>query len=233
MSKPTASPPRLAVALDLDDAEAAKRLATSVAPFFDVAKVGLQLFSAVGPGIVSWLVDAGFSVFVDLKLHDIPTTVERAARNLGRLGATYATVHAAGGVAMLKAGIAGFSEGATERGHPAPTILGVTVLTSDRNAPTPLLLERLHTLQAAGAHGLVCAAGDLEAIRAEAPGFFCVVPGIRPEGAELDDQARVATPKEAAEMGADVLVIGRAVTRSTDPRAAAEDIARSLGRLAR
>lgn len=231
MSEPTPRRPRLAIALDLDDPVAALRLARSVAPFFDVAKVGLELFSAAGPAIVTQLVDEGFSVFVDLKLHDIPTTVERAARVLGGLGATYATVHAAGGVDMVAAAVAGFADGAAAKGLAAPVTLGVTVLTSDVHAPAELLSDRVRIVLAAGAGGLVCAAPDLPVVKRVAPDLLAVVPGVRPATADVNDQSRVTTPEEAVAMGADVLVIGRPVSRADDPSKAAESIARSLGLL--
>jgi orotidine-5'-phosphate decarboxylase len=220
---------RLAIALDLDDADAALALARSVRPYFSVAKVGLELFSAAGPRIVDELRAAGFSVFVDLKLHDIPTTVERAARVLGSLGAEFATVHAAGGVEMVRAAVTGFGEGAASAELPAPTVLGVTVLTSDTEAPPELLLQRVEVLLAARAGGLVCAAGDLLVIGQVAPDLVAVVPGIRPAGAGHDDQARAATPAAAVENGADVLVIGRPVSRADDPHAAAAAIAGEVG----
>jgi orotidine-5'-phosphate decarboxylase len=221
--------PRLAIALDVEDAESAFRLAGLVAPYFDVAKVGLELYASVGPSIVTELIERGFQVFVDLKLHDIPTTVERASRALGRLGATYATVHAAGGVDMVRAAIAGFHDGAAARGFSAPTVLGVTVLTSDTEAPVGLLAERVRTLQLAGASALVCAAPDLIEIRQLVPDFLTVVPGIRPADTDTNDQARVATPAAAVALGANILVIGRAVSHAADPRGAAEQIAWSLG----
>lgn len=223
--------PRLAIALDVDDATEAIRLASLVAPYFDVAKVGLELYSSVGPSIVASLSERGFSVFIDLKLHDIPTTVERASRALGRLGATYATVHAAGGTDMVRAAVEGFADGAGAGGFAPPTILGVTILTSETDAPRTLLSERVKTLQQAGAQGLVCAAPDLSVIRELVPDFIAVVPGIRPTDSALNDQARVATPEEAVALGADVLVIGRPVTHASDPRAVAEQIAWSLGLL--
>lgn len=220
---------RLAVALDVSDPHDAMELARAVAPFVEVAKVGLELFSAVGPAIVTHLIDEGFDVFVDLKLHDIPTTVGHAARSIGRLGATYTTVHAAGGVLMLRAAVEGFAEGAAGAGRDGPVVLGVTVLTSDAAAPPGLLRERVSTILEAGAGGLVCAATDLPVVRALAPKLVAVVPGIRPAGVGSDDQARVATPLEAARLGADVLVLGRALSRAADPRAAAAEIAASLG----
>ena len=233
MSEPILRRPRLAIALDVDDQDAAMRLAASVAAYFDVAKVGLELYAAAGPSVVEQLVSSGYSVFVDLKLHDIPTTVERAARVLGRLGASYATVHAAGGVDMLAAAVAGFKEGADSVGLPAPVTLGVTVLTSDVDAPAGLLSERVRVVLAAGAGGVVCAAPDLSVVKRVAPDLVAVVPGVRPENADAHDQSRVATPRDAVAMGADVLVIGRPVARAGDPAKAAEAIARSLGLLAR
>ncbi|HEY5273937.1 MAG TPA: orotidine-5'-phosphate decarboxylase [Acidimicrobiales bacterium] len=226
---PGARPVRLAIALDLDDQVAALALANEVQPYFAIAKVGLELFSASGPEIVTKLREAGVSVFVDLKLHDIPTTVERAARALGSLGAEFATVHASGGVDMVRAAVTGFGEGAAAAGLQAPTVLGVTVLTSDTDAPPELLLRRVEVLLAAGAGGLVCAADDLLVIRQAAPDLVAVVPGIRPSGAGTDDQARAATPAAAVANGADVLVIGRPVSRAADPRGAARAIADELG----
>jgi orotidine-5'-phosphate decarboxylase len=228
VADPTGRRPRLAIALDVDDANEAIRLATLVAPYFDVAKVGLELYSNVGPSIVASLIDRGFAVFIDLKLHDIPTTVERASRALGRLGATFATVHAAGGTEMVRAAIRGFHDGAAAGGFDPPTVLGVTILTSQTDAPATLLSERVGILQSAGASGLVCAAPDLPVIRRLVPEFITVVPGIRPSGASTDDQVRIATPEAAVAAGADVLVIGRPVTQADDPRAIAEQIATSL-----
>jgi orotidine-5'-phosphate decarboxylase len=225
---PRPRPVRLAIALDLDDRVAALALAEKVRPYFEVAKVGLELFSAAGPQVVTELREAGFSVFVDLKLHDIPTTVERAARALGSLGAEFATVHAAGGAEMVRAAVSGFADGAAGAGLSMPTVLGVTVLTSDTEAPAELLLRRVEVILAAGAGGLVCAADDLLVIRRAAPDLVAVVPGIRPSGAATDDQARAATPEAAVANGADVLVIGRPVSRADDPRAAAEAIAAEL-----
>jgi orotidine-5'-phosphate decarboxylase len=219
----------LAIALDLDDRAAALELAMKVRPHFAIAKVGLELFSAAGPAVVADLKEAGFSVFVDLKLHDIPTTVERAARALGSLGAELATVHAAGGIEMVRAAVTGFGEGAADAGLSAPTVLGVTVLTSDTEAPPELLRNRVEVLLAAGAGGLVCAADDLLVIRQLAPDLVAVVPGIRPSGTGTDDQARAATPSAAVANGADVLVIGRPVSRAEDPHVAAAAIAAELG----
>ena len=216
---------RLALALDVDDLVVALRLARRLRPWFGVAKVGLELFASAGPEAVSTLIAEGYGVFLDLKFHDIPTTVRRAARVAGGLGVTFATVHTQGGEEMVRAAVEGMSEGATAAGVPEPCVLGVTVLTSDRDAPADALAARARLAAAAGCGGLVCAAADLAVTRKAAPGLVTVVPGIRPSGAPTDDQARAATPGAAIAAGADLLVIGRAVTGASDPEAVAADVA--------
>src|SRR5947209_7273586 len=129
----------LCLALDIDDLVLALRLARQLRPWFGVAKVGLELYSAAGPDAIESLIDSGFEVFVDLKLLDIPTTVNRAARVIGALGATYLTLHARDDAATLVAGVEGFREGAEAAGMPPPTALAVTVLTSDRSAPVHVM----------------------------------------------------------------------------------------------
>ncbi len=216
---------RLALVLDVDDMVEAARLAREMQPWFGVAKVGLELYSAVGPDVISPLREMGYDVFVDLKLHDIPTTVGRASRVLGALGATYVTMHAFGGRDMLRAGDEGLKEGAAAAGLPEPTSLAVTILTSDAGAPPHILGKRLTSAMEAGCGGLVCAASDLEEARTLAPAMLRVVPGIRLAGDASHDQARPATPAEAAADGADVLVVGRTVTRAADRAAAAAAVA--------
>ena len=220
---------RLAVALDVDDLVVALRLARQVGPWFGVAKVGLELFTAAGPDAVTSLIESGFEVFVDLKLHDIPTTVEKSARVLGALGVTYVTLHAHGGPVMLRAGVDGLAHGAEAAGVPTPTALAVTILTSDPDAPPHILGKRVKAALEGGCGGIVCAAADVKEARQLAPRLRIVVPGIRPEGASGDDQARRATPAEAVQNGADVLVIGRPVTHADDPAKAAAAVAASLG----
>ena len=212
---------KLALALDVDDLVVALRLARELRPWFGTAKVGLELFSTVGPDAVTALSELGYDVFCDLKLHDIPTTVNRAAKVLGSIGASYLTLHAQGGAAMLRAGVDGLAEGAAQAGLDAPIALGVTVLTSDGGAPPHVLPKRVLTAVEAGCGGLVCAASDVREARQYAPRLRIVVPGIRPSGAPAHDQARAATPRDAVEAGADLLVIGRAVTAADDPVAAA------------
>ena len=215
---------RLALALDVDDIVEAQRIASELRPWFGVAKVGLELYSAAGPEAIEVLVGDGFEVFADLKLLDIPTTVAKAARVVGSLGASYLTVHTRAGVDHLRAGVEGLADGANAAGLALPTCLGVTVLTSEAADPEALA-ERVAVAEAADCGGLVCAASDLAAVGRLAPDLLTVVPGIRPSGVGADDQARPATPAEAIAAGAHVLVIGRAVTQADDPAAAAAAIA--------
>ncbi|MGD0320498.1 MAG: orotidine-5'-phosphate decarboxylase [Acidimicrobiales bacterium] len=210
---------RLALALDVDDLVLALRMARRLRPWFGLAKVGLELFTAAGPEVVSALTVEGYRVFLDLKLHDIPTTVRRAARVIGALGVTYTTVHTMGGEEMLRASSQGMAEGAAAAGTVGSSsgVLGVTVLTSDRDATREVLEPRAALAAATGCGGVVCAAMDLPAVRKAAPGLLTVVAGIRPEGSGTDDQARHSTPALALASGADVLVVGRAVTAAPDP----------------
>lgn len=216
---------RLALSLDVDDLVEATRLAREMQPWFGVAKVGLELYSAVGPDVIAPLREMGYDVFVDVKLHDIPTTVGKASRVLGALGASFVTMHAFGGRDMLRAGQQGLRDGAEAAGLPAPTALAVTILTSDAGAPPHILGKRLAVAMEAGCGGLVCAASDLEEARTIAPTMTRVVPGIRLAGDASHDQARPATPGEAAAEGADILVIGRTVTQAPDRAAAAAAVA--------
>ena len=215
---------RLALALDVDDLVVALRLARRLQPWFGVAKVGLELFGAAGPETISALTVEGYRVFLDLKLHDIPTTVRRAATVLGGLGAAYATVHTQGGLAMVRAAVEGMAQGAAAAGAPSPCVLGVTVLTSDRDASAEVLEARTLLAEEAGCGGIVCAASDLAVTARVGPGLVKVVPGIRPSGAPADDQARSATPAAAVRGGADLLVVGRAVTASENPEKVAAEI---------
>ncbi|WCO65154.1 orotidine-5'-phosphate decarboxylase [Iamia majanohamensis] len=235
MNAPTTAPEvsedvrsRLAVVLDLDDMVEATRLAREMRPWFGVAKVGLELYSAVGPDVIAPLRDLGYDVFVDLKLHDIPTTVHKASKVLGALGASYVTMHAFGGRDMLRAGDQGLREGAEAADLPAPTSLAVTILTSDTGAPSHILGKRLTVAMEAGCGGVVCAASDLEEARTFAPAMVKAVPGIRLPGDDPNDQKRSATPGDAASAGADILVVGRTVTGADDRPAAAAAVAAAV-----
>ncbi|MFC8046793.1 orotidine-5'-phosphate decarboxylase [Nocardia sp. NPDC057353] len=220
---------KLAIALDTSYLDQAVSIAKEVQPSIGIAKVGLQLFSAAGQRAVEEIRELGMDVFVDVKLHDIPNTVRGASKVLGSLGARFLTVHASGGVEMMQAAVAGLDEGARSAGVDAPTVLAVTVLTSDPNASEEALRWRVEAAVAANCGGIVCAATDLSVIRAVAPTILTVVPGIRPEGTPTHDQARVATPSGAIRSGADILVIGRAVTNSDRPGEAAERILAEVG----
>jgi len=221
---------RLVLALDVSSLDEAVALARRLRQYFGVVKVGLELFAAEGPLALDALLDEGFGVFCDLKLHDIPTTVGRAAKRIGALGASYLTVHCAGGEAMMKAATAGFEEGWAEAvgtGRPEPReasagILGVTVLTSEADVAPGLVASRALSAARSGCLGAVCAASDLATVLTSAPGLVRVVPGIRLEGSGHDDQARISGPAEALAAGADLLVVGRTVTSAPDPVAAAE-----------
>jgi orotidine-5'-phosphate decarboxylase len=210
---------RLAIALDVPDLDQAEQLVKEVAPWFGVVKIGLELYSAVGPDAVARMRALDFDVFADIKLHDIPTTVGRAARVLGRQGVRYLNFHAAGGVDMLRAGVEGLAEGARDAGHAPPTAIAVTVLTSDPDAGA--FDERLANAIEAGCGGVVCSVQEIERVHAARRDFVTIVPGVRFADGDLHDQARVGTPAGVARAGGDVLVIGRAVTRAVDPRAAA------------
>ncbi|HEX2118988.1 MAG TPA: orotidine-5'-phosphate decarboxylase [Acidimicrobiales bacterium] len=219
---------RLVLALDVDDLVVALRLARNLQPWFATAKVGLELFTASGPDAVSAVADQGYDVFLDLKLHDIPTTVRKAARVVGALGARYLTLHARSGPVMLRAGVEGLVEGAEGAGMPHPTALAVTILTSDGDAPAHILGHRVAAAVEAGCGGLVLAADDVREAKQLAPRLLTVVPGIRMVPADAHDQARPATPRQALDVGADLLVVGRTVTASSDPPAAAAALVASL-----
>ncbi len=191
-------------------------------PWFGVAKVGLELFAAVGPEAVARLRGLDLKVFADLKLHDIPTTVGRAARVLGRLGVGYVNFHAAGGVDMLRAAVDGLDAGAREAHQDVPIPIAVTVLTSDADASA--FPARLDAAIASGCRGVVCSVDELARVRDARPDFVTIVPGVRFDDGAPHDQARVGTPDAVARAGADMLVLGRAVTRANDPGVAARRV---------
>jgi orotidine-5'-phosphate decarboxylase len=215
---------RLALALDVGGPDEAEVIARRLAAWFGIAKVGLELYAEAGPTIMERLRSLGFSIFADLKLYDIPTTVERAARALGRRGVDFLNFPAAGGTAMLEAGVAGLADGARDAGHPQPVALAVTVLTSDTDLAA--FDERLADAVAARCGGVVCSAHEIAVVKRRAPALSTMVPGIRLAGDANHDQARVASPGEALALGADWLVVGRTVTAARDPEAAAESVVR-------
>ncbi len=229
---------RLIFALDVASGGEARawvdRLAGSVGAF----KVGLELFVAEGPALVTELARRGERVFLDLKLHDIPATVAGSARVAGRLGAFLVNLHALAGVdAMARAGEAARA-GAAEAGLPPPKVIAVTVLTSHRPAdldalglagpPATAVLRLAALAREAGLDGVVASPEEAAALRRAWPDGLIVTPGVRPAGAALGDQVRVATPAGARRAGADYVVVGRPIRDHRDPRAAAEAIAAEL-----
>ena len=215
---------KMALALDVDDLVEAMRLAKQLSPWFGVVKVGLELYSAAGTDAIGSLVDKGFDVFLDLKLHDIPTTVGKAARVCGALGVKYLTMHAHGGEDMLRAGVEGLRDGAEKAELEEPKAIAITVLTSDAGAPEHIVPNRLRVAVESGCAGIVCSAKDLKYIRELAPRTMRVTPGIRAAGSETHDQPKAVTPKIALDEGADLLVIGRAVTLADNPAEAASKL---------
>ena len=216
------------VALDTSDVGAAEALASDLGGVVGVLKVGLQLFTAAGPAAVD-RIGAHGPVFVDLKLHDIPNTVEGAARNLARLGVAMFTIHALGGEAMIAAAVRGAGAGAAEGGHAVPTVLAVTVLSSLAGEGLASPASLAYEARAAGATGVVVSGDDVTTVREVTGDAFClVVPGIRPRGSNGHDQVRVLTPEEAIERGADYLVVGRPITASSDPANVARAIVSSV-----
>ncbi len=213
---------KLALVLDVDDLVAAQRLARTLRPYFGVAKVGLELFSAAGLDAIGMLRTMGFDVFCDLKLHDIPTTVNRASRVLGALGVSYLTMHAHGGKAMLQAGVQGLGEGSADSDVEFSHALAVTVLTSDNDAPPHIMPQRVMLAAESGCAGIVCSVADLQDAHSYAPRLLRVTPGIRLPGSDKDDHAKPSTPGEALANGSDLLVVGRTVTHADDPVAASE-----------
>jgi orotidine-5'-phosphate decarboxylase len=221
--------PQPIVALDVQSLAEARVLVAALGSRADYYKVGLQLFSAEGPRVVEWLRGEGKRVFLDLKLHDIPLTVRKAAESANRMKADLLTVHGLGGDSMVRAAVEG--AGATTG------VLVVTVLTSmDLASASNALGHPLVTLSAevlrlaalaagTGAHGVVCAGAECAAVRAaHGPRLAPLVPGLRTAVVAGDDQARVATPEEAAEAGAAYVVVGRAVTAASDPLLAFEGV---------
>ena len=222
------------VALDTPDLESARSLAKSVRPYVGGYKVGLELMMAAGPRSVAEIAQLGMPVFADAKLHDIPNTVKGAAGQIARQGARWITVHAAGGRAMLEAAI----EGAASTGSADCGILAVTVLTSLDTADleaaglgsdiTAISLSLARHAAESSAEGVVCSPNEVADIAAANLGLITVTPGIRPAGTSGHDQKRTATPESALQAGADLLVIGRAITAADDPAAAAARIAATL-----
>ena len=231
---------RILVALDTPERERAIELARMLAGHVGGFKVGLELFGRCGPSVVEAIRSTEASVFLDLKLHDIPNTVAGAAAAAGSLGVNLLTVHALGGTEMIRRAVEASEAAADRAGHAPPRVLAVTVLTSHDDAlleriglagPCSNAVARLTGLaRDAGAGGVVCSPLEVADARELFPEGLRVVPGVRPVGRKVsgDDQARTATPAQAIALGADRLVIGRPITAAADPIAAADAIVAEL-----
>lgn len=215
--------PRIVVALDYADAKSALNLAAQLDPEICRVKVGKELFTAAGPQLVENLINKGHGVFLDLKFHDIPTTVAKACEAASRLGVWMLNVHASGGSAMMEA----VREGVDRSGQ-KPILIAVTVLTSMNQqmlneigvagAVADQVLNLAMLTQKSGLDGVVCSAQEAPILRKALGDKFCLVtPGIRPVDAALNDQSRVVTPSQALALGSSYLVIGRPITQSKNP----------------
>lgn len=228
------SEPRVIVALDFSSAAEALALADRVSPQLCRLKVGKELFTSAGPALIESLVTRGFDVFLDLKYHDIPTTVAKACKAAAQLGVWMLNVHASGGPRMLDA-----ARNAIDSCSHRPLLIGVTVLTSmaqeDLEAigvigtPEQAVTRLAMLAKRSGLDGVVCSPLEVTRLRAELGSeFLLVTPGIRPAGADAGDQKRIMTPAMAVTAGSSYLVIGRPITQASDPIAALQAIAAEL-----
>jgi orotidine-5'-phosphate decarboxylase len=230
---------RLIVALDVENAADAHQLVKTLGTAVRMFKVGSQLFTVAGPDVVTGIIKSGNQVFLDLKFHDIPHQVSGAVASATRLGVSLMTIHASGGLEMMKRAVASAHETSSRVGIARPSLVAVTVLTSMDNQSLNQIgmmsnsqdaVIRLAKLaQEAGTDGVVASPQEAANIRngVAKSGFLIVTPGIRPGASSThaaDDQRRVATPESAIRAGADYLVVGRPITGANDPSAAAEAI---------
>ncbi|GHV50995.1 orotidine 5'-phosphate decarboxylase [Deltaproteobacteria bacterium] len=225
--------PELVVALDFPEAKEALALADKLQGVVSWMKVGLELFTATGPRIVSDLKERGFRVFLDLKFHDIPNTVQGAAKSAANLGSDLITLHHAGGKLMAQAALRGVMEAA----HPS-LIFAVSILTSagpedagfrDAASVTAAVAAKAREAEDWGLSGIVCAGAEAAAVKAACgANFLRLCPGIRMADGVADDQKRVMTPAQAIAAGADFLVMGRPITRANDPRGAALNVLENM-----
>ena len=226
---------KLIGALDVDTADRARTVVAELRERVGMFKIGLQLFTAAGPDLVRELTSSGLRIFLDLKFHDIPQTVANAGTECARLGVVMFNVHAAGGSEMMRRTVSAVKETAAREGLPETKVIAVTVLTSlDQaalsatgvyTAPAEQVLRMSRFAQDAGLHGVVASPLEAVAIRETAGSSLLIVtPGVRPRATSHDDQARVMTPAEAIQVGADYLVVGRPILNASDPAAAADAI---------
>ncbi len=224
---------KIIFALDVANTDEAAKWVSVLKGRVGFFKIGLELFTAAGPDIVGMVKEAGIKVFLDLKFHDIPNTVAGAVRSAVRLGVDMMTLHLSGGRAMIAAGVEAAREESGNLGIKRPKIIGVSVLTSlgdndmkelgFRANAVEQVMTLLEVALKSGADGMVCSAADLDRIKPFTPkGFTIITPGIRPAGADKDDQSRIATPASAIKAGSSLLVIGRPISAAADPVKAVE-----------
>ena len=231
---------RLVLALDVDNFKKAEELVGKLSDYVGVFKIGNQLFSAEGPKIINMINDRGSKVFLDLKFHDIPNTVARAAEIATKLGVYIFNVHTSGGYEMMRAAVEASEKISLALGVRKPLILGVTLLTSinqeilEKEIGIKKRIEKqvVHLAKlakTAGLDGVVASSWEIKEIRkACGENFVILTPGIRPAGKSFDDQKRVMTPREAIKLGADFLVIGRPIRNASNPVEAAKEILREM-----
>ena len=232
---------RLIVALDFHNFDDVKNLVTALDDSVVFYKVGMELFYGVGAGVIDWLKSRGKKIFLDLKLCDIPNTTANGLCSLMNLGADIVNIHASGGFTMMKTAADKLREESARRGIVKPKLIAVTILTSVNQSDWEGLgygsmeisaqVTRLAELaKSAGVDGVVASPKEAKLIRENCgENFLIVTPGIRPAGADINDQSRIATPSTAIENGANYLVVGRPITKAPNPKLAAEKILAEIG----
>lgn len=231
---------RLVLALDVSNFKKAEELVDKLTDYVGVFKIGNQLFTAEGTKVIKMVQEKGGKVFLDLKFHDIPNTVARAAEVVSKLGVYIFDIHTSGGYEMMKAAVEASKKLSFALGISKPLILGVTLLTSinqeilEKEIGIKKSLEEqvVHLAklaEAAGLDGVVASSWEIKALRAACgEGFVILTPGIRPAGKSDDDQKRIMTPQEAIKLGADFIVIGRPITNATNPVKASQEILKEM-----
>ncbi len=226
--------PKVVIALDFNNTQESLKFASKVSPNLCRLKIGKELFSIGGPELVKELISQKFDVFLDLKYHDIPNTVAKACQSAANMGVWMLNIHALGGLKMMRA-----AKEAVESCQHQPILVAVTILTSMEpedleliglsNSPKENVLRLAKLAKQAGLDGVVCSAQESAMLRSEIGKDFCLItPGIRPEGADINDQKRIMTPVEAINYGSNYLVIGRPITQAKDPISVLKSINKSI-----
>ena len=219
---------KLVLALDVEDINSAKELVDNLSPYIGTFKVGLQLFCGYGLEIIDYIKEKNSNFFLDVKLHDIPNTVEKASYNIVKNGANFFNVHTSGGIEMMKKARLGADLASEKFNKKKTIILGVTILTSinddilkdellNNNEAEKLVVQYAKNAKLAGLNGVVASAKEVKAIKKElGDDFLVLTPGIRPLWSATDDQKRIVTPHQALKDGSDFIVLGRAITNASD-----------------